>query len=71
MSSVRRLDDHFLVDIDGFARHTGWLYGYATYGLLLFALLLAGLRVNRSGSNRATAAELAGPGRGTGGAFTS
>ena len=61
MNSVRRLDDQVLADINGFARHTGWLHGvvlgYATYGLVLFAvLLLAGLWVNRTGSNRALAA---------------
>jgi membrane-associated phospholipid phosphatase len=61
MQTLRRLDDQILTDVNGFARHTGWLHGavlgYATYGLVLFAaLLLAGLRLNRTGSNRALAA---------------
>jgi membrane-associated phospholipid phosphatase len=61
MNSLRRLDDQILTDVNGFARHSGWLHGvvlgYATYGLVLFAaLLLAGLWVNRTGSNRALAA---------------
>src|SRR3954452_16089715 len=61
MDTLRRLDDQVLADVNGFARHTGWLHGvvlgYATYGLVLFAaLLLAGLWLRRTGSNRALAA---------------
>src|SRR3954452_3530504 len=61
MDTLRHLDDQILVDVNGFARHTGWLHGavlgYATYGLVLFAaLLLAGLWVRRTGNTRALAA---------------
>jgi len=61
MDTLRRLDDQVLADVNGFARHTGWLHGvvlgYATYGLVLFAaLLLAALWLRRRGSNRALAA---------------
>src|SRR3954454_651766 len=61
MDTLRRLDDELLTDVNRFAQHTGWLHGavlgYAAYGLVLFAaLLLAGLWVNRTGSNRALAA---------------
>ncbi len=61
MDTLRRLDDRILTDVNGVARHTGWLHGvvlgYATYGLVLFAaLLLAGLWVARTRSNRALAA---------------
>src|SRR4051794_16754347 len=61
MDTLRRLDDQVLSDVNGFARHTGWLHGvvvgYATYGLVLFAaLLLAGLWRNRTRDNRALAA---------------
>ncbi len=61
MDTLRRLDDRILTDVNGVARHTGWLHGvvlgYATYGLVLFAaLLLAGLWLARTRSNRALAA---------------
>lgn len=61
MNSLRRLDDQWLTSVNGFARHTGWLHGvvlgYATYGLVLFGVLLVvGLWVSRAGSNRALAA---------------
>jgi membrane-associated phospholipid phosphatase len=61
MNSLRHLDDQILTDVNGFARHTGWLHGvvlgYATYGVVLIALLLlAGLWLRRAGSNRALAA---------------
>jgi len=61
MDTLRHLDDQILVDVNGFARHTGWLHGavlgYATYGLVLFAaLLLAGLWLRRTGNDRALAA---------------
>ena len=61
MNSVRRLDDQWLASVNGFSRHTGWLHGavlgYATYGLVLFGVLLVlGLWITRSGSNRALAA---------------
>lgn len=61
MDTLHRLDDQILTDVNSFARHTGGLHGvvlgYATYGLVLFAgLLLAGLWLRRTGSNRALAA---------------
>jgi membrane-associated phospholipid phosphatase len=61
MTSLRRLDDRLLADVNDLARHTTWLHGavlgYATYGLVLFAaLLLAGIVLRRTDSNRALAA---------------
>lgn len=61
MDTLRHLDDQVLTDVNGFARHTGWLHGvvlgYATYGLVLFAvLLLAGLWLARTRTNRTLAA---------------
>jgi membrane-associated phospholipid phosphatase len=61
MDTLRRLDDRILDDVNGFARHTGWLHGavmgYATYGLVLFAaLLLLGLWLSRTRTHRALAA---------------
>ena len=44
MDIVHRLDDQSLADVNDFAQHTPWLhgavFGYATYGLALFAALL-------------------------------
>ena len=61
MSTLHRLDDRLLADVNDFARHTGWLHGvvlgYATYGVVLFAALLAaGLLITRTGSDRSLAA---------------
>src|SRR4051794_40851667 len=61
MTSLRSLDDRLLTDVNGFARSTGWLHGvvlgYATYGVVLFAVLLVvGVLVSRTGSNRDLAA---------------
>ncbi len=61
MNSLRHLDDRLLLDVNAFARHTGWLHApivaYAAYGVLLFgALLLGGLWATRTGSARALAA---------------
>lgn len=61
MNSLRHLDDQILTAVNGFARHTGWLHGavlgYADYGVVLVAaLLIAGLWLRRTGSNRALAA---------------
>src|SRR3954447_9371066 len=61
MDTLRRLDDQVLADVNGFARHTGWLHGtvlgYADYGLVLFAaLLLAALWLRRAAADRALAA---------------
>src|SRR6266571_7574189 len=46
------LDQRWLRDVNGFARHTPWLHavisGYATYGVVVFAaLLLAGWQIAR------------------------
>jgi membrane-associated phospholipid phosphatase len=44
MARLRHLDDQVLLDVNGLARSTGWLHpvlaGYATYGVVLFAILL-------------------------------
>jgi undecaprenyl-diphosphatase len=56
-------DDGLFLDANEFARDTGWLHGaakaYASYGVVLFAvLLLAGWWVSRPRGARATAAAL-------------
>jgi membrane-associated phospholipid phosphatase len=61
MNTLHRLDDRLLTGANDLARHTGWLHGavlgYATYGLVVFAaLLLAGLWLHRTGTDRALAA---------------
>jgi membrane-associated phospholipid phosphatase len=61
MTPLRSLDDRLLTDINGFARSTPWLHsvvlGYATYGVVLFALLLVvGVLFSRTGANRDLAA---------------
>ena len=61
MTALRSLDDRLLNDVNGFARHTPWLHGtalgYATYGVVLVAaLLLAGVLVSRTGTDRSLAA---------------
>jgi len=61
MSTLRLLDDRLLLDVNSFARATGWLHavvvGYAKFGVVLFALLLlAGLVVGRGRPSRTLAA---------------
>jgi membrane-associated phospholipid phosphatase len=61
MNTLRRLDDRLLGDVNGVARHTpvlhGVVLGYATYGVVLIAaLLLAGLLVRRTDTDRRLAA---------------
>jgi membrane-associated phospholipid phosphatase len=61
MTSLRSLDDRLLTDVNGVARHTPWLHsvvlGFATYGVVLFAvLLLAGVLRRRTGTDRNLAA---------------
>ena len=61
MTALRRLDDRLLTEVNDLARHTdrlhGLILGYATYGLVLFAgLMLAGLLIRRTGSDRGLAA---------------
>jgi membrane-associated phospholipid phosphatase len=61
METLHRLDDRLFLAVNGLARETNWLHGtllgYATYGVALFAGLLAtGLLMRRSGSDRALAA---------------
>src|SRR3954462_8198126 len=61
MTTLHRLDDRLLTDVNDLARHTGWLHGavlgYATYGLVVFAaLLLAGLWLRRAATDPALAA---------------
>ena len=61
MTSLRSLDDRLLVDANGFARHTPWLHGlvlgYATYGVVLFGVLLVvALLRSRTGDDRGLAA---------------
>jgi membrane-associated phospholipid phosphatase len=61
------LDQRWLRDVNGFARHTPWLHaamsGYATYGVVVFAaLLLAGWQVaRRSGRPALMAAAMGAP----------
>ena len=52
MNPLRHLDDQLLLAANAFAERTGWLHaamlGYATYGVVLFAMLLwAGLLLAR------------------------
>src|SRR5689334_16944886 len=61
MDTLRHLDDRLLLDANAAARATGWLHpvvvGYATFGVVLFALLLiAGLALARGGPARRLAA---------------
>lgn len=61
MNALHRLDDRLLLDVNSFARATGWLHtfvvDYAKYGVVLFGLLLlAGLVVARGRSPRTLAA---------------
>ena len=61
MDTLHRLDDQLMSDVNDFARHTGWLHGavlgYASYGVVAFAvLLLVGLWLRRAGTDRALAA---------------
>ena len=46
VNPLRTLDDQLMLAVNTFARHTGWLHApvlaYATYGVVLFALLLLG-----------------------------
>lgn len=61
MNQLRRLDDQVLLAINDFARHTPLLHGpvlaYASYGVVLFALLLlGGLVAARHRSSRDLAA---------------
>jgi membrane-associated phospholipid phosphatase len=61
MDTLHRVDDRLTTDVNDLARHTGWLHdavlGYATYGVVLFAvLLLAGLWLRRAAADRALAA---------------
>ena len=61
MDTLHRLDDQLMTDVNDVARHTGWLHGavlgYASYGVVLFAvLLLAGLWLRRAAADRALAA---------------
>jgi len=61
MESLRRLDDQLLLAINSFARNTTWLHApalaYATYGLVLFAvLLLAGVVISRRAPSAVLAA---------------
>ena len=61
MSSPRELDDKLLFAINSLSRHTGWLHGvaeaYATYGVVLFGVLLAaGLLHARTRDSRTLAA---------------
>ncbi len=56
MNALRSLDDQLLLDVNGLARHTSWLHGavlgYATYGVVLFAVLLVvGVVRSRSASD--------------------
>ncbi|SDX80791.1 undecaprenyl-diphosphatase [Modestobacter sp. DSM 44400] len=61
MDTLTHVDDSLLADVNAFARHTGWLHGpllgYATYGIVVFAvLLLSAMLVSRTGPSRSLAA---------------
>lgn len=61
MNGLRSLDDRLLLDMNAFARHTGWLHSlvldYASYGIAIFALLLvAALVAARRARSRTLAA---------------
>ena len=61
VNPLRTLDDQLMLAVNTFARHTGWLHApvlaYATYGVVLFALLLlGGVLFVRHRSNRDLAA---------------
>jgi membrane-associated phospholipid phosphatase len=61
LNPLRRLDDRLLLATNSLARHTTWLHrpilAYATYGLVLFAvLLLAGVLISRRAPSRVLAA---------------
>jgi undecaprenyl-diphosphatase len=61
VNPLRTLDDQLMQAVNSFARQTGWLHApvlaYASYGVVLFALLLlAGVLVTRHRSDRALAA---------------
>jgi membrane-associated phospholipid phosphatase len=61
MDSLRRLDDQLLLAINSFARNTTWLHtpalAYATYGMALFAVLLAaGVVISRHAPSAVLAA---------------
>jgi undecaprenyl-diphosphatase len=61
VNQLRHLDDQILLAVNGFARHTpalhGVLIGYATFGIVLFGMLLAAALVTvRLGTTRDLAA---------------
>jgi membrane-associated phospholipid phosphatase len=61
MNLLRHLDERLLTDVNGLARRTPWLHGtalgYAAYGVALFeALLVTGVVLHRSGTDRRLAA---------------
>jgi undecaprenyl-diphosphatase len=61
VNQLRTLDDRLLLAVNSFAVHTPWLHAplltYATYGIVLFAVLLvAALVASRHGSTRDLAA---------------
>jgi membrane-associated phospholipid phosphatase len=61
MTWLSSLDDRLFLDVNGLARHTPWLHGvvlgYATYGVVLFAvLLLVGIASSRTAGDRRLAA---------------
>jgi membrane-associated phospholipid phosphatase len=61
MTWLSSLDDRLLLAVNGLARHTPWLHGvvlgYATYGVVLFAvLLLVGIAGSRTAGDRRLAA---------------
>jgi membrane-associated phospholipid phosphatase len=66
VDALRSLDDRIFFAINSLARHTGWLHApaaaYATYGVVLFAALLAaGVLIARRGPSRPLAAALWAP----------
>jgi membrane-associated phospholipid phosphatase len=61
MDALHHLDDRLMLAVNTFARHTGWLHAvtldYATYGVVLFGVLLVlGLLIARHRPDRTLAA---------------
>ena len=61
MDALHHLDDRLMLAVNTFARHTGWLHAvtldYATYGVVLFGVLLVlGLLSTRHRPDRTLAA---------------
>jgi membrane-associated phospholipid phosphatase len=63
VNGLRAFDDRLLLDANDIARHTGWLHplvtAYASYGIVLFAVLLVSALVAARGARSRTLAAAA------------